>query len=194
MTAFEGKVANLTEAVRALAEQPEPAKELKQEESPTQPPSQLTKCYVSDDSESEDESEDEAEDFEETKAPESPAEPNVEEVETVEVDDVKMMELNNNQVQVRVIPMTMASMSNMMHMLNMPVEFTKMQESVTIDLDVADAVDIGAVQDVEVEEVDDVPKINYESMSVKELKELAAAKGAPASLKTKKALTEFLQA
>lgn len=189
MTALEGKVSNLTEAVRTLAE---PVKESRQEELPQNPPL-LTRCYVSDDSESEDESEDE--DCE-AKARETPEQPNVEEVEKVEeVDDLTMVKLNDNEVQVRVIPMNMASMSNMMQMLNVPVEFTKMQESVTIDLDMSEIVDIGA--NVEVEEVgavDEVPKMNYESMSVKELKELAAAKGAPASLKTKKALTEFLQA
>lgn len=177
MTALESKVSNLTEAVRALAE---PTKE------PILLEPQLKRCYVSDDSESEDESD------EETEAPkvEEPKveEPKVEEVQpTIEgLEDLR--ELADPQVHVRVIPMNMASM---MQMLNAPVEFTKMQNSVTLDLDISESLDPLEVEDVKIE---DATKPNYDAMNVKELKELATSKGAPASLKTKKALIEFLQA
>ena len=67
-------------------------------------------------------------------------------------------------------------------------EIVVQEEEVSIVLDLSETKTINLF-----EEMVEPRKVNYDKLTVKELKELASAHSAPASLKTKKELIEFLE-
>ena len=67
-------------------------------------------------------------------------------------------------------------------------EIVVQEEEVSIVLDLSETKTINLF-----EEMVEPRKVNYDKLTVKELKELASALSAPASLKTKKELIEFLE-
>jgi len=165
ITALESKMFHLTEAVRSLAEP------LKADTEPLSEPAtepQLKRCYVSDDSESDSDEESEH--------------ATVVDLEEFNASDTKFVELKEvPEMEVRMIPLTMTNVMQIMNAPLAPFEFERVNEA-TIDVHVEDPV-------IEVEGTPD-----FEKMTMKELKDLAVAKGAPSSIRSRKALIDFLNA